>query len=115
MAQPDVTTAAAVASVLNTDAAGARFVAGYKAAEEAVRRRCRWPHGPVDPDDPDGDQLPAPADLVQSVILRTARYMARGNSPDGLVGMGELGAARVATIDRDVERLEGPWMVVVFG
>ena len=115
MAQPDVTTAEAVAEVLKTSATAPRFVAAYKAAEDAVRKRCRWPHGPVDPDDPDGPQLPVPADLVQAVILRTGRYMARANSPDGLVGMGDLGMMRVSSVDRDIERLEGAWRPVVFG
>lgn len=110
MAQPDVTTAAAVASVLKTDAAGARFVAAYKAAEAAVRARCRWPY-----ETSDGAPIPAPDDLVQAVILRTGRYMARANSPDGLVGMGEMGVMRVSVVDGDIRALEGPWRAVVFG
>ena len=113
MAQPYVTTVTLVASALKTDAAAPRFAAAYQAAEAATRKRCRWPY--VDPDDPDGEPLPAPDDLVQAVILRTARYMARANSPDGLVGMGDLGMVRVSSVDRDIERLEWPWRAVVFG
>ncbi|MFT4295638.1 MAG: hypothetical protein QM582_09530 [Micropruina sp.] len=110
MAQPNVTTAAAVADVLKTPATAPRFVAAYKAAEAATRKRCRWPYA-----DSDGDPIPAPDDLVQAVILRTGRYMARANSPDGLVGMGDLGMMRVSSVDRDIERLEAPWRPVVFG
>lgn len=58
---------------------------------------------------------PAPADLVQAVLLLTARYLARKNSPDGFLGMGEFGPARVPAVDRDVEALIGPYRPVVFG
>lgn len=112
---PPVTTAQQVAFVLKTDAAAARFVTAYNAAEAATAKRCRWPSGPIDSADPDGSQHTPPADLVQAVVLRTGRYMARANSPEGLVGMGELGIMRVSSIDRDIERLEGAWRAVVFG
>lgn len=58
---------------------------------------------------------PAPGDLVQAVLLLTARYLARRNSPDGFLGMSEFGVARVPTVDRDVEALIGPYRPVVFG
>ena len=76
--------------------------AAYSAAEAAVSARCRWA----------GDQ--APADLVQAVVLRTARLLARRNSPDGIVGVGEFGPVRIASIDRDIEHLEAPYKRVVF-
>lgn len=47
--------------------------------------------------------------LVQAVDLLTARYLARRNSPDGMVGLGDLGPAQVPFSDIDVERLINPW------
>lgn len=55
------------------------------------------------------DEGPSPAALVQAVYLLTARYLARRNSPEGFVGLGDLGPARVPINDRDVERLIDPW------
>ncbi len=74
------------------------FDAAWNAAERYVAERVTVPGG-----------TPAPADLVQAINLLTARYLARRNSPDGMVGMGELGPARVTIADRDVERLIDPW------
>ncbi|WP_041707505.1 hypothetical protein [Acidipropionibacterium acidipropionici] len=56
-----------------------------------------------------------PEDLVQAVRLLTARYLARRNSPDGFLGMGEFGPARVPINDRDVNSLIAPYRRVVFG
>lgn len=75
----------------------------WNAAEAYVAGRCSWEGQDVDP------PVPAPADLVQAVNLLTARYLARRNTPDGLVGLGELGAAQVSFSDVDVERLMNPW------
>lgn len=77
------------------------FDAAWAAAERYVSERVTLPEGM-----PEGG---GPADLVQAVNLLTARYLARRNSPDGMVGMGELGPARVTIADRDVERLIDPW------
>jgi hypothetical protein len=44
-------------------------------------------------------------DLVEGTILLASRLKARGNSPDGLVSMGELGSSRVPSFDADIERL----------
>lgn len=54
-----------------------------------------------------GEQIPD--DLVLAVCLMTARYLARRNSPDGFVGMGEFGPARISRVDQDVASLIGPW------
>jgi len=52
-------------------------------------------------------------DLRLAAMLRTARYLARRNSPEGLVGFGEFGVAQVALSDRDVAQLESPYVRVV--
>lgn len=48
-------------------------------------------------------------DLFLGCLLRTARYLARRNSPDGLVGFADFGPARVARVDADIETLERPY------
>lgn len=49
---------------------------------------------------------PAPdADLVLGTLRLAARWHTRRRSPDGLVGMGELGSARVPVIDPDIQQL----------
>jgi hypothetical protein len=54
-----------------------------------------------------------PDDLVLAVCLQTQRLLARRNSPDGLVGMGDLGMARVPVSDSDIASLIAPWRFVV--
>jgi hypothetical protein len=80
------------------------ITAAWEGAESYIGERTDYPT-----EDPDGLPLDPPDDLVQAVNLLTARYLARRNSPDGIVGMGDLGPANVPVIDRDVERLMDPW------
>jgi hypothetical protein len=57
-----------------------------------------------DPDSP----LPAPgADIALGTVRLAGRWHERGRSPDGLIQMGEFGAARIPGLDSDVERLLG--------
>ncbi|PWW50262.1 head-tail connector protein [Actinokineospora spheciospongiae] len=50
--------------------------------------------------------LPAPtADIKLGTMMLARRLNHRRNSPDGLVSMGELGSARVASFDPDIDRL----------
>ncbi|MDO5534372.1 MAG: hypothetical protein Q4F65_06955 [Propionibacteriaceae bacterium] len=84
--------------------------AAYAAAEDAVASLCVWPQV-----DEGGEPIAAPGALVQAVALRTNRLLARRNSPDGIVGVGEFGPVRVSAVDRDIEELEKPYRRVVFG
>lgn len=53
-----------------------------------------------------GSTLPTPdADLVTGTLRLAGRWHTRRRSPDGLVAMAELGAARVPSFDPDIERL----------
>lgn len=70
----------------------------WLAAEAYVRERTLWDTTGTPPDS-----------LVQAVDLLSARYLARRNSPDGIVGLGDLGPAQVPFSDIDVERLINPW------
>jgi hypothetical protein len=81
---------------------------GCAAASEAMRTTLRLP---TDPDT--GDELLSD-DLALAARLRVLRYLSRRNSPDGLVGMGEV-IARVPRVDVDIADLEGPYRIEVFG
>jgi hypothetical protein len=83
----------------------------YNAAEAWVSKRVRYPvvNPLVEPPEP----LEAPDDLKQAVRFQTARYLARRNSPDGMVGLGDLGVARIPVSDQDVQTLINPWRRVV--
>jgi len=53
-------------------------------------------------------------DLTLAAMLRAQRYVARRNSPEGVVGMsgagGDFVAARVPSFDADVLHLESPYL-----
>lgn len=56
------------------------------------------------------------ADLTEAVYIRSMRYAARRNSPEGVLGLGsELGftSARIPSFDADVLHLEGPYRRIV--
>lgn len=74
----------------------------HAAAERYVSARCRIP-----------DEVPD--DLVLAVCLQTARYLARRNSPAGLIGIDDLAVAQIPGNDADVLRLMAPHRKVVFG
>lgn len=58
-------------------------------------------------------ELP-PAALAQAAALMTARYLARANSVEGLVSMGDQ-TAYLPKSDRDAESLIAPYRPMVFG
>lgn len=63
------------------------------------------------------DPAALPEDLAQALYRRVAREVSGKQVPLGLVGdtASEYGPARLATFDAEVERLEGPSRLVVFG
>jgi|SRR5215472_7089215 len=62
-----------------------------------------------------GDPLPVPSSLEQAGLLLTNRLMARRNSPDGIVGVSDMGTARVLSYDADIQTLISPWTEMVVG
>lgn len=53
-----------------------------------------------------GSALPDPGpDLQLGTVRLAGRWHTRRRSPDGLVAMAEMGAARVPSFDPDIERL----------
>lgn len=58
--------------------------------------------------------LPAvPADVHQAGLLLVNRLMSRRNSPDGVVGVSDMGTARIASYDADITQLVSPWTEMV--
>lgn len=106
--RPTITELEAIKSSVGPGHNATDVEAAWKAAEAYVGKRVRWGEP-----DPEGNWPPAPDDLVQAVTLLTRRYLARKSSPDGFVGMGEFGPARVPTSDRDVQLLIGPYRQAV--
>jgi hypothetical protein len=110
-----LTIAEEVASVLKAEATDSAFLMAHAAAERWVAQRCSWK---TETHTVDGEETTVTVpveveDLVQAITLLTGRYMARRNSPDGLLNMGELGVMRMTTIDRDVQSLVGPHLRIV--
>lgn len=56
---------------------------------------------------------PPPPGVQQAGLLLANRLMSRRNSPDGVVGVPELGTARIASYDADISALLGPWTEMV--
>jgi hypothetical protein len=57
--------------------------------------------------DPLSEKPEPSADLVLGTVRLAYRFFQRRQSPDGMITMGEFGAARVASFDPDVERMLG--------
>lgn len=51
-----------------------------------------------------------PTDVQYAVLLWTNRLLSRRNSPDGIVGVADLGVATISRQDRDVLQLLSPWL-----
>jgi hypothetical protein len=54
--------------------------------------------------------LPCPPDVLYATLLWTNRLLSRRNSPDGIVGVADLGVATISKVDRDVMQLLSPWI-----
>jgi len=65
----------------------------------------------VDPDT--GDPDPVPRAVKQAGLLLANRLMARRNSPDGVVGVSDMGTATILSYDADIAALVGPWTGMV--
>jgi hypothetical protein len=59
---------------------------------------------------------PYNATLYQAVLRRCARELAARGVPLGMTsGESEYGSTRLSAFDAEIERLEGPFRIVVFG
>lgn len=98
---PDLTTYAAYARIpdtLDDDA----IEAALAAVHAAIVARC--------PTLAEVDDIPD--DVAQAALLWCNRLVARRNSPEGVVGVGEMGVANIGRYDADVGRLLGPYTAV---
>lgn len=78
------------------------------AVSAAVAKRC--PRLFVDVD---GEPPAIPGDVMQAALLWTNRLMSRRNSPDGVVGVADLGTAQIRPTDADILRLLSPYTAMV--
>jgi len=60
-------------------------------------------------DDTGTPLIPVPSALIEAGNLLTNRLVARRNSPDGIVGVSDMGTARVQSYDADITALVSPW------
>jgi hypothetical protein len=56
---------------------------------------------------------PCPPDVNYATKLWTNRILSRRNSPDGIVGVADLGIATIARFDKDVAQLLSPFIGTV--
>lgn len=56
---------------------------------------------------------PCPTDVQYAVLLWTNRLLSRRNSPDGIVGVADLGIATISRYDRDIAEMLSPYVEVV--
>lgn len=57
--------------------------------------------------------LACPTDVQYAVLLWTNRLLSRRNSPDGIVGVADLGIATISRYDRDIAEMLSPYVEVV--
>jgi hypothetical protein len=69
------------------------------AVQEAVIARC--PILTLDP---------CPHDAYYAVLLWTNRVLNRRNSPDGIVGVADLGVATIKNFDKDIAQMLSPYV-----
>ena len=57
--------------------------------------------------------VPFPADVTEAGLLYVNRLLSRRNSPDGVVGVSDVGTATILPQDSDIKRLLGPYLNTV--
>lgn len=58
---------------------------------------------------------PCPSDVLYGCLLWTNRLLVRRQSPEGVVGVADLGIVNIASRDRDIAQMLSPWLEVVIG
>lgn len=92
-----------------TDSTDDAAISGNVAAAMSVLE-LRAPYAFVfEPDTDPPVPVPVPDDVHQAGLLLVNRLMARRNSPDGVVGVSDMGTARIASYDADINMLVSAW------
>jgi hypothetical protein len=60
-----------------------------------------------------GQPVAPPYGTHQAGLLLTNRLMSRRNSPDGVVGVSDMGTATILSYDADINVLLSPWSEMV--
>jgi len=53
---------------------------------------------------------PCPPDALYACLLWTNRLLVRRQSPEGVVGVADLGIVNIASRDRDIAQMLSPWL-----
>jgi hypothetical protein len=69
------------------------------AVQEAIVARC-----------PTLETVAPPNDVQYAALLWTNRVLNRRNSPDGIVGVADLGVATVSNFDKDIVQMLSPYI-----
>jgi hypothetical protein len=69
------------------------------AVQEAIVARC-----------PTMATAPCPNDVQYATLLWTNRVLNRRNSPDGVVGVADLGVATISNFDKDITQMLSPYL-----
>jgi hypothetical protein len=77
------------------------------ASSEAIELRAPAAFATDDTGTPLG---PVPVSVHNAGLLLANRLLSRRNSPDGIVGVSDMGTARIASYDADISGLLGPWL-----
>ena len=80
-----------------------------EASSEAVQIRAPKAFVLDDTDQP----VPPPQAAHEAGLLLANRLMSRRNSPDGVVGVSDMGTATILSYDADITALLSPWTEMV--
>jgi hypothetical protein len=53
---------------------------------------------------------PCPEDALYACLLWTNRLLVRRQSPEGIVGIADMGAVAIVSTDRDIQQMLSPWI-----
>lgn len=54
--------------------------------------------------------LACPFDALYACLLWTNRILVRRQSPEGIVGIADMGAVKIMRSDRDIDQMLSPWV-----
>jgi len=106
MPNPEIVSEQDAKASVGRGSSDAEFSVAWAAAEAYTWQKIRPWYEPDPEGEPPDPIPPAPADLVQAVLLLISRLIARKKSPEGVLGFDDI-AVRVGSSDPDYRRLIG--------